>query len=287
MTDSERPLEPSGEEGKIEMPAPSAAPLVLSLGITLVAAGAAMSPAFAVVGVALIVAGLARWIAQLRPGRGHIFVRAGEEGFQPRPVSPTAFPVQTLKPGMAGYRMRLPETVHPISAGIRGGIAGGICMTVPALAYGILSGHGIWFPGNLLAGTLLPGVNRMTLDELESFQPLMLVLAVAIHAVSSVNVGLLYGVILPTLPDVRGGPILWGGVVMPLMWTGASYGLMGVVNPVLEERVDWTWFVVSQIVFGLVASTVVRRSERIYIAPLGGHPPQLPESRQRTNEERP
>ena len=38
---------------------------------------------------------------------------------------------------------------------------------------------------------------------------------------------------------------------MPLLWTAASYSLMGVVNPLLQARVNWPWFIVSQFVFGL------------------------------------
>ena len=59
---------------------------------------------------------------------------------------------------------------------------------------------------------------------------------------------------------------------MPLLWTAMSYGLMGVVNPVLQERVDWPWFVVSQFVFGIVAAIVVVRSEEVYIPPAGTGP---------------
>ena len=29
-----------------------------------------------------------------------------------------------------------------------------------------------------------------------------------------------------------------------------SFRLMGVVNPLLQQRVDWPWFIVSQFVFG-------------------------------------
>jgi hypothetical protein len=35
------------------------------------------------------------------------------------------------------------------------------------------------------------------------------------------------------------------------------------VNPVLNERIHWTWFVVSQVAFGIVAGIVVSRQERI------------------------
>jgi hypothetical protein len=84
--------------------------------------------------------------------------------------------------------------------------------------------------------------------------------------------GLLYGVLLPTLPASRGGQIVWGGVLLPLLWTGASYGLMGVVNPLLQQRVAWHWFVASQFVFGVTAALVVIRSEMIAVPPAGMGP---------------
>ena len=73
---------------------------------------------------------------------------------------------------------------------------------------------------------------------------------------------------LPAIP----GPVAWGGLVLPLAMTGTSYGLMGVVNPVLQERVDWAWFVVSQFVFGVAAAVVVHRSELVHIPPAGRGP---------------
>ena len=47
---------------------------------------------------------------------------------------------------------------------------------------------------------------------------------------------------------------------------------MGVVNPVLQQRVDWPWFIVSQFVFGIAASIVVVRSEQIRVPPAGRGP---------------
>ena len=44
---------------------------------------------------------------------------------------------------------------------------------------------------------------------------------------------------------------------------------MGMVNPVLQERVDWPWFIVSQFVFGMVAAIVVGRSEKIPVPAAG------------------
>jgi hypothetical protein len=76
-------------------------------------------------------------------------------------------------------------------------------------------------------------------------------------------------VLLPTLPSIKGGPIIWGGLVMPLLWTWASHGLMGVVNPVLQRYVDWPFFILSQIVFGIAASLVVVRTEQVAVPPAG------------------
>ena len=76
---------------------------------------------------------------------------------------------------------------------------------------------------------------------------------------------------MPPIP----GPFAWGGLLLPLLWTGTSYGLMGVVNPVLQERVDWPWFIVSQFVFGVAAAVVVLRSEMVHIPPAGPGPDQV------------
>jgi hypothetical protein len=59
---------------------------------------------------------------------------------------------------------------------------------------------------------------------------------------------------------------------MPILWTAASYSLMGVVNPLLQVRVNWPWFVVSQFVFGIVAAIVIVRSEQILVPPAGAAP---------------
>jgi hypothetical protein len=41
------------------------------------------------------------------------------------------------------------------------------------------------------------------------------------------------------------------------------YGSLAFVNPVMNRRVDWPWFVLCQIAFGIVAGIVVARQERI------------------------
>jgi hypothetical protein len=81
-----------------------------------------------------------------------------------------------------------------------------------------------------------------------------------IHGLASLLVGTLYGVLLPIVPR---RPILVGGVAAPLAWSALLYPTIGIINPVLEQRINWAWFVASQIGFGLTAGVVVSRSLRI------------------------
>ena len=71
---------------------------------------------------------------------------------------------------------------------------------------------------------------------------------------TSILVGLLYGVMLPMFPH---RPILLGGLIAPIMWSGLLYTTLGVINPLLDQRIDWKWFVASQMGFGIVAGLVV------------------------------
>ena len=102
----------------------------------------------------------------------------------------------------------------------------------------------------------------------------------------SVVFGLIYVFLLPRLRPIS-GPLAWGGLLLPLLWTGLSFSLMGVVNPLLQRLVDWPWFVLSQFVFGVVAAIVVDRSEKIYIAPAGRGPDRLSDYVEGTSEDRP
>ena len=63
--------------------------------------------------------------------------------------------------------------------------------------------------------------------------------------------------------DVSAAPILLGGVIAPVLWSGLIHSVLELLNPVLSDRINWPWFVVSQVGFGIVAGIVVSRQERI------------------------
>ena len=159
---------------------------------------------------------------------------------------------------------------HPnrVLAGLYGGLAGGLLMPFSALIWSVITGHGIWYPINLLAAMVLHHKMVPSVAVLERFHADWLIAAIGIHATFSVLFGLAFAIGLPRLPTIP-GPMAWGGLVLPLLWTAMSYGLMGVVNPVLQEYVDWPWFIVSQFVFGISAAIVVVRSVQVYIPPAG------------------
>jgi hypothetical protein len=133
-------------------------------------------------------------------------------------------------------------------------------MAVVAKLYGLISQHSIWYPINLLAAGFFSAAASATTAQIAAFHLSVFLIAILIHLITSLLVGLLYGAMLPMLPRQ---PILLGGFIAPILWTGLIHSILGIVNPVLNQRIDWGWFVVSQVAFGIVAGVVVTRQERI------------------------
>jgi hypothetical protein len=131
-------------------------------------------------------------------------------------------------------------------------------MAVVAVLYGIFSRTSIWYPINLLAAGFFPGVTNTAV--IAAFHLRALLIAIPIHLLTSLLVGLLYGAMLPMLPR---RPVLLGGFIGPILWTGVIHSILGIVNPVMNQRIDWVWFVVSQVAFGIVAGVVVSWQGRI------------------------
>ena len=118
----------------------------------------------------------------------------------------------------------------------------------------------IWYPINLLAATAYAESLRFATASLNAFHLGSFSIAVVIHLLTSLLVGLLYGAMLPMFPR---RPIFLGGIIAPILWTGLLYSMLELINPLLNRRIDWQWFVASQFAFGIVAGLVVVRQERV------------------------
>ncbi len=242
---------------EIEVPASTAWPLVLAFGFTLLFAGLLTSVSVSALGAVLSVAGCVGWFRE-------VFPRQHEEAvlIVPEEVHITTRRRIVERVPVAAEQVRawLPVHTYPISAGVKGGLAGGVAMAVLACAYGLLKIRSIWYPINLLAAVVYAVSVRLDPAELNSFHADAFLIALGLHGLVSTLVGLLYGVMLPMFAR---RPIVLGGLIAPVLWSGLLYLMLGLLNPLLESRIDWIWFMASQVAFGIVAGVVVVSQSRM------------------------
>lgn len=245
-------------EKAVVTPAPTAWPFVLALGVALIFSGLLTSASLSILGAVLYLAGAVGWFRQILPQEHHEVI----------PVVPAveraevrAREVMRLRVPQEVERAWLPLKIYPVSAGVKGGMAGAIAMALLAMLYGVISHGSIWYPINLLAGSLYEQSAMPSVEQMLHFRLGWFLFGLALHITISLLVGLLYGAMLPMLPN---RPILLGGVVGPLVWTGLVYHVLGLVNPLLNERINWTWFTASQVAFGVVAGLVVTRQSKVW-----------------------
>jgi hypothetical protein len=243
-----------GNGNSISLPQPTAWPIVLAFGVTMMFAGLVTSIAVSVLGIVVTIAGCVGWFRDVLPHEQHhaLPIKAGESLV----LVTSRREVEHFPMAPELTRALLPLHYYPISAGIKGGLAGSVGMAVLACAYGLIKQQSIWYPINLLAATIYVQSVKMNPQALYGFHLDSFLLACVIHLVTSLLVGLLYGAMLPMFPK---RPILLGGVIAPVMWTGLLHSMLGMLNPLLDERIDWRWFIASQCAFGVVAGLVVKR----------------------------
>ena len=241
---------------EIEVPAPTAWPLVLAFGCTLLFAGLVTSVSVSLLGVVLCIAGSIGWFREVFP----------QEHEETVPVVPQDIRITTERrvvervPVADYQRAWLPVHTYPISAGVKGGFAGSVAMAVLACAYGVLKAGSIWYPINLLAAGVYAQSLKLGPAQLYSFHADSFAIAFGLHALVSTMAGLLYGAMLPMFPR---RPIVLGGLIAPVLWSALIYTMLGLLNPTLESHIDWYWFVASQVGFGIVAGLVVVRQSRM------------------------
>jgi hypothetical protein len=242
---------------EIEVPASTAWPLVLALGFTLMFGGLLTSASVSALGVVLAVAGCVGWFREVFP---HEHEEAVPVVLEEHRITTVRRLVERVPVAPDLVRAWLPLETYPVSAGIKGGLAGGAAMAVMACAYGLLRAGSIWYPINLLAATVYAESLKLGPAQLNSFHADSFAIALALHGIGSILVGLLYGAMLPMFAR---RPIVLGGLIAPVLWSGLLYSTMQLLNPLLASRINWIWFMASQIAFGVVAGVVAVRQQRV------------------------
>ena len=242
---------------EIDVPASTAWPLVLAFGFTLTFAGLLTSASVSVLGIVLAVAGCVGWFREVFP---HEHEETVPVVFEERRITTERRIVDRVPVAPDLVRAWLPLETYPISAGIKGGLAGGVAMAVLACAYGLLKAGSIWYPINLLAATVYAESLKLGPAQLNSFHADSFGIALVLHGIGSIFVGLLYGAMLPMFAR---RPIILGGLITPVLWSGLLYSIMQLLNPLLARHINWFWFMASQIAFGVVAGIVVVRQARV------------------------
>jgi len=242
---------------EIDVPASTSWPLVLAFGLTLMFAGLLTSASVSVLGVVLAIAGCAGWFREVLPQEHEETVPVV---FEESRVATKRRVVEHVPVAPDLVRAWLPVETYPMSAGLKGGLAGGVAMAVLACTYGLLKAGSIWYPINLLAATVYAQSLKLGPAQLNAFHADSFAIALVLHGIGSLFVGLLYGAMLPMFAR---RPIVLGGLIAPALWSGLLYSMMQLLNPLLASRINWIWFMASQMAFGAVAGIVVLRQERI------------------------
>jgi hypothetical protein len=246
-----------GPPHEMEVPSPTVWPFVLACGSTLLFAGLVTYVPVSILGLLLTVAGCVGWFREVLPREHEVSVPVVAEDTR---ITTERRVVERLPIAADQLRAWLPVRTYPVSAGLKGGLAGSVAMAALACTYGLLKTGSIWYPINLLAAGVYAQSLRLGPAQLNSFHADSFAIAVGMHALGSTLVGLLYGAMLPMFPR---RPIVLGGLIAPVLWSGLLYTMLSLLNPMLASHIDWVWFMASQVAFGLVAGVVVLRQSRI------------------------
>lgn len=241
----------------VHLPAPTAWPFVMALGTMLIGASLVISVWFFWLGAALFIVSAAGWFREVLPHEKHEEIPVAVEfpTFEPAYEKVARIRVDET------HRAQLPLETFPVSSGIKGGIAGGIAMVIPAEIYGVLRYHSIWYVVNLLGGAGVGTWTNPTIEQMSHFRLGAFITANIIQGATTLLVGLLYGALLPIWPR---RPILLGGIIAPIAWTGLLHSMLVMVNPFFASHIDWWSFAASQVIFGLVAGYVVSHTGRLH-----------------------
>jgi len=137
----------SSTKQQVHLPASTAWPMVLALGLSLVVAGMVTNVAISLLGLLMTVPAAIGWFRQVLPVEKRESVAV--DGQLTSAVSTRSSVARLSVDPM--HRKILPVETYKVTAGIKGGIAGGIAMAVPAMLFGLIRYRSIWYAINLLA----------------------------------------------------------------------------------------------------------------------------------------
>jgi hypothetical protein len=237
--------------------------MITAFGIALVLAGLVTHIAVSMVGLILVFRGAIGWFREVFPAEQTVLVHTRPVPHEPATIISASTAVRR-KAGEDSHRVRIPAEYHPYWTGIIGGIFGGMAMASVACAYGLIVYRSIWYPINLLAAAALPSLTSASLEQLRAFHTTGLLLAFIIHGAVSILVGLLFAVLLPMLPSRFAA--FWGSLLTPLIWSALVGATLRLVNPALNARISWFWFITSQVAYGLVTGYIIAHSKRVETA---------------------
>ncbi len=256
MTAAHQHVSSQTTQATVELPASTVWPFALAVGIALIFAALVTNVMLAYLGAIIALYSGVGWFRQVLPHEKHAPVEVVTEAVT---ITPSTVRVARIQVDET-HRAQLPLRTYPVSSGIYGGIAGGIAMIIPATIYSLVRFHSLWYAVNLLGGMGAFGNRSPSTAELSQFHLNAFLIALVIHATTSLLVGLLYGALLPVWPK---HPIVLGGIIAPALWTGMLHSILSIVNPFFNARISWPWFAASQLLFGLVAGWTVTKRGRI------------------------
>ncbi len=152
------------------------------------------------------------------------------------------------------------ENLYSLRDGIYAGAIAGLSMTLAMAAWGAITGNGIWYPVNLIAGTVFPEIQTVPVEVVQQFNLTWLLVGTLIHFVISVTLGLVFDLLLPTLP---GNPILWALIIGPVLWIGAEYAVLPLLNERLSQVMNGQTFIVAHLVYSVVLGLMIMQSKRL------------------------
>src|SRR5262245_57407256 len=114
---------------EIEMPAPTAWPVVLAAGFALMCAGLLTDASISILGSVLALAGCIGWFRDVLPHDREIAVPVIAEDIR---IATERRVVEHVQVAEEQVRAWLPVHTYPVSAGVKGGWAGSVAMAIVA-----------------------------------------------------------------------------------------------------------------------------------------------------------